>query len=139
MASSRVLGVELLRKKLGALPAAVRGELQAAMTKSAETIANQQRALVPVDEGVLRASIEVTPFSRGGVGAIITAGGETTTKPVRDGQSATYDYALAVELGRQDQLAEPFFYPGFRRGKAGARRRASIAVKKAVAKGAGTT
>lgn len=139
MANSRVLGVELLRKKLTALPKAARVELQDSLTKSAEIIANQQRSLVPVDQGALLASIEVTPFSRGGIGAIITAGGPTTTKPVREGQSATYDYALAVELGRQDQLAEPFFYPGFRAKKAGARSRAARAVKKAVAKGAGTT
>jgi len=135
MASNRVLGVQLLRAKLKALPKAIQVELQDSLTKSAEVIANQQRATVPVDDGVLRSSIEVTPFSRGGIGAIITAGGETTTKPVRQGQSATYDYAMAQELGTQEQLAQPFFYPSFRRGKAGARRRATNAVKKAVAKG----
>jgi HK97 gp10 family phage protein len=135
--SRRVLGVEALRAKLKALPPAVREELQTSLTESAETIAAQQRSLVAVESGELKGTIKVTPFSRGGIGAVITAGGEATTKPVRDGQSATYDYALAQELGTQDQLAQPFFYPSFRQKKAGARRKASKAVRAAVAKGGG--
>lgn len=136
MASNRVLGRELLRKRLAALPKAVKAELQTSLNQSAEVIAAQQRSLVPVKDGILRSTIKVIPFSRGGVGAIIVAGGEATTKPVRAGQSATYDYALAQELGTQEQLAQPFFYPSFRQKKATAKRRAAVAVRKVVAKGA---
>lgn len=134
MANNRVLGVQLLRAKLAKLPKAVQEEVQVALTKSAEAIAAQQRSMVPVANGTLRDSIRVEPFTKGGIGALIHAGGPTTTKPVRAGQSATYDYALAQELGTQDQLAQPFFYPGFRRKKSAAKGRASRAVKKAVEK-----
>jgi len=132
MASRAVLGREIIRGILNRIPKIARRKLQASMTASAEDLANLQRSRVPVESGALKASIRVEPFSKGGIGALVRAGGPTTTKPVRNGQSATYDYALAQELGTQEMLANPFFYPSYRQKKTGIRRKASTAVQAAV-------
>lgn len=139
MASNRVLGRELLKKKLAALPAAVRTEVQSELNKAAGDVVAAQKSLAAgnVDSGDLQMSIRFTPFSRGGIGVIFEAGGPMTTKEVRNGSGVNYDYALANELGTQDMLAQPFFYPGFRRKRASIRRRASKGLRNAVAKGAG--
>lgn len=139
MAINRVLGRELLRKKLAALPNAVKSQVQTELNVAAGEVVAAQKALAApnVDSGDLQMSIRFTPFSRGGIGVIFEAGGPLTTKEVRSGSGADYDYALANELGTQDMLAQPFFYPGFRRKRASIRRRASKGLRKAVAKGAG--
>ena len=129
---ARVTGLHRLRAVLAKLPKTARVELQNAMNESGRKLADRQRALVPVDKGVLRDSIRVEPFTKGGIGVLVKAGGPTTTKPVRVGQSESYDYAMAQELGTQEQLAQPFFYPAFRQTKPAIRRRATAAVKKAV-------
>lgn len=131
--STRILGRDLLRAVLKKIPKNAQVELQKAMTESGNKLAARQKQLVPVREGTLRDSIRVEPFSKGGIGALVKAGGPTTTKPVRNGQSATYDYAMAVELGVVHQLAQPFFFTAYRQTKPAIKRRATIAVKKAVA------
>ena len=132
MASSYLLGRERLRAVLVKLPVAAKANLQATMTAEANSLAELQRKYVPVKSGALRDSIRVEPFSKGGIGAIVKAGGPTTTKPVRKGQSATYDYAMAQELGTQEMLAQPFFFPAYRQSKTKIKRHASKAVRQAV-------
>lgn len=132
---SYILGRDLLRKTLERLPVAIKQDLQVALTAEANALAGLMRARVPVKDGTLRASIRVEPRKQSGlIGALIKAGGPTTTKPVRKGQSATYDYAMAQELGTQEVLAQPFFFPSYRQKKTSIKRRASKAVKDAVAK-----
>jgi HK97 gp10 family phage protein len=129
---AKVTGRQLLRKTLAKLPAAVKEDLQTSMTKSAEATAARMRAGVQNRSGATSASIRVEPFTRGGIGAIIKAGGPLTTKPVRNGQSAQYDYALAEELGTEGMLAQPFFYPAYRRQRRKIIANSSKAVRKAV-------
>lgn len=57
----------------------------------------------------------------------VRAGGEATTKPVRQGQSPTYDYALADEFGTEKMAPQPFFFPPYR----ARRSRFKAALKKA--------
>lgn len=133
MVKRSVLGREKLRAVLRRLPANIKKEVQDGLTKSGQGINDLQRSYVSVDDGDLRDSIRTIPFSKGGIGIIIAAGGPTTTRPVRAGQSAPYDYAMAQELGTQKMLASPFFYPAYRQKKSGMKRKASLAVKKAVA------
>ena len=91
------------------------------------------RNRVPVgDTGALKQSIRVEPFSRGGIGALVLAGGPLTTKSVRAGVDVDYDYAMGIELGTQEMLASPFFFPTFRRSRAKINRRSAKAVKAAV-------
>jgi HK97 gp10 family phage protein len=130
---SYILGRDLLRKALDKLPVIAKQKLQVALTAEANGLADLMRARVPVKDGTLRASIRVEPRKQAGlIGALIKAGGPTTTKPVRKGQSATYDYAMAQELGTQEMLANPFFFPSYRQKKTSIKRRASKAVRDAV-------
>lgn len=132
-AGARILGRELLRRTLERLPQKAKTELQIGMTASAEDITNEMRRRVPVKTGNLRDSIRVEKRKNPQlIGALIKAGGPTTTKPVRNGQSATYDMAMAIELGTHEQLADPFFYGSYRLKKSSVKRRASAAVRKAV-------
>lgn len=128
----KITGRERLRAVLAKLPKTAKAELQKAMNEGGEKIVARQKSLVQVKSGTLRDSIRYEPFSRGGIGVVIRAGGPTTTKPVRQGQSATYDYAMGQELGTQEMLAQPFFYPGYRHTKTVVKRRASKAVRLAV-------
>jgi HK97 gp10 family phage protein len=128
----KVTGRQLLRAQLATLPKTVRGKLQEQLTASAEALAEEMRARAPVDSGALKQSIRVEPFSRGGIGAVVLAGGPLTTKSVRNGVDVAYDYAVGIELGTQEMLASPFFYPTYRRAKAKINRRSAKAVKAAV-------
>ena len=44
---------------------------------------------------------------------VSTAGGDDTTKELRQGAGVDYDYALATEYGTTKEAAEPFFYPTY--------------------------
>lgn len=134
MASRAVLGRQALRKVLAKLPKTARAELQQAMNESGEKIVARQKSLVPVKSGTLRDTIHYEPFNKGGIGVVIRAGGERTTKEVRSGSGVGYDYAMAQELGTRDMLAHPFFYPGYRLVRPSVKRRASKAVRRAVEK-----
>lgn len=130
----KVTGRQLLRATLARLPKQVKKDLQENLTASANELAGKMRLAAPVDEGDLRSSIRVKKFDRGGIGALVLAGGPLTTKPVRQGQSVRYDYSLAIELGTQELLAQPFFYPSYRRQRSKIRAKASKAVRSAVNK-----
>lgn len=127
-----IVGRERLRAIFRRLPKTVRAELQGAMNRAGAEMATRARALVPVRSGLLRQSIRVIPFNRGGIGVIVQAGGELTTD--YDVLSRPYDYAMAQELGTQEMLASPFFYPAYRHLRSGIKRKITAAVKVAVSK-----
>lgn len=133
MASNFIIGRDRLRKVLEKLPKVAKAKLQADLTASANELAANMRGRINDRTGTLSKSVRVEPRKdKSLIGALIKAGGPTTTKPVRQGQSATYDYAMGVELGTVDTLATPFFFPEYRRAKTKIKRRASKAVRQAV-------
>lgn len=120
------------------IPEAAKIELREALSRAAELITNTQRAYAPVDDGALQGSIRHEPVSEqeGKIAVAIKAGGAATTRRVRNGQSITYDYALAQEFGTQDQPAQPFFFPAYRVTKKRVKGRVTRAVKKAAQRAA---
>ncbi|WP_424976813.1 HK97-gp10 family putative phage morphogenesis protein [Leisingera sp. S232] len=128
----------ILSERLKAIPAAVVRDVQPALIKGAEDVAAAQRALVPVDDGDLKASITVTTpgqttpgYAEGGgkrtAGsnqALVTAGNEK----VRHGH--------LQEFGTVKQEAQPFMRPGYRLAKPKALRRIQRAIGQAVRKAA---
>lgn len=119
-----------LKRKLLALPQRARKEIAAALDESAREITSMQRSLVPVESGTLRGTIRYsTDAAR--LRTTIEAGGEATTKPVRNGSGTDYDYALGVEFGTSDTPAEPFFFVAYRSLKKRAKSRISRAITKA--------
>lgn len=102
-----------------------------ACLEGAREIGGTMKNAVPRDSGNLAASIRIeTNEGRGRV--YIKAGGPLTTKPVRSGVTATYDYALGVELGTQRNAAQPFFWPKWRAGKKKAQSRINRVLKRTI-------
>jgi HK97 gp10 family phage protein len=105
--------LQRILKKLDRLGKEPVTKMRAALQVSAQELVAAQKSVVPVDDGDLRDSIRA---EAGGhpLQIIIAAGGEATTRPVRNGADATYDYALAQEFGTSDQDPQPFFYSVWR-------------------------
>ncbi|GGD30751.1 hypothetical protein GCM10011335_37260 [Aureimonas glaciei] len=121
------------------VPAESKAEIRKALQAAAAQIVATQKSFAPVDDGTLRNTIRSeTGSDESGISVRIMAGGAATTKPVREGQSATYDYALGVEFGTAESEAQSFFFPGYRankkRAKARVRRGVKNAAKRAVGK-----
>lgn len=118
-------------KRLRAATPTVEKHLAAANSKSADEIVSMAQRLVAVEEGDLRNSIRRESGNLPTT-AVVLAGGPTTTKPVREGADASYDYALAVEFGTQRQPAQPFFWPSVRANRSRYRGRAGRALRQAI-------
>lgn len=122
-----------LRRRMRSIPKAVRQALRVQNAKNAAELVETIRGFAPGD-GPLQASVknhDVTDSTR--ISQRIEAGGPTTTKPVREGQSATYDYALAQEFGTAKMTANPFFWPAWRLKRRRFKSRMTRAAKKAIA------
>ena len=120
-----------IAKLLRSIPRAVKPKVQAAVDQGANEMANRMRYLAPEDDGDLKASIRVEAGPRE-LSATVTAGGPTTTRPVRAGQSAEFDYALGQEFGTAETQAQPFFWPSVNSTKKRVRRRIDRAIGKAI-------
>jgi HK97 gp10 family phage protein len=134
----RFQGKERLARIFREMPPAARAELRKSLALSAKQLVRAQKALVPVDTGKLRGSIDWTAdpalvpkyaaFSGGGkraqagdIAAVVFAGGPGVR------------YAHLVEFGTVNAEAQPFFYPAWRLRKkqiaARARRAARTAAR----------
>lgn len=132
MATSNILGLEAVLKQLDELPKRLsKNIMRGALRAGANVIANEARALVPVDKGQLKASIRVSDGFRQGTGvpyATISAGsrydvykgkGRKTSlsyKTVDASGKITYHaayYASFVEYGTAFMGSRPFMRPAF--------------------------
>lgn len=110
----RNLSVDQFKQLMASIPKQIIGDLDAAVFDNAERLKRAQQSAARTGEsGNLVASHRVEP-GRAPLRAVVRAGGPLTTRPVRNGASATYDYALANEFGTEDQAARPWFYPTYR-------------------------
>ena len=133
------LDSQRLAARLDAIPGEVVAQLRPALVKSAEEVADRMRALVPVDEGDLKASItvtgpgETTPAYAEGGGkrtahanqALVTAG----APKVRHGHF--------LEFGTVKLAPRPFMRPAWRLAKLRVERRIARAISLAIKKAAG--
>lgn len=123
-------GLADFKRRLAAIPKAIKLAVEPALDASADEMVTAQRSLAPRDDGDLINSIK---WRRDGeLRREITAGGPTTTRPVRKGLDADYDYALAMEFGTREIPAHSFFWPGYRLTRKKTRARIRRAVTKAV-------
>jgi HK97 gp10 family phage protein len=100
-------------KKMDRLATAPRDAIRRAIETGAAEVTAMQRHMVQEDDGDLKGSIR-TEDGEHDLQTVIAAGGKATTRPVRNGADADYDYALANEFGTSDMTARPFFYPAWR-------------------------
>jgi HK97 gp10 family phage protein len=103
-----------LENYLDSLPDKIREPLAAVIHEQAQSLSDAQRAalqgLEQSDEtGDLEASCVVTDGDTD-LEVFVEAGGDLTTKEVREGSGVSYDYAEAFEFGTSHQPARPFFY-----------------------------
>lgn len=123
-----------LRRRMKAIPSEVRKALKAQNAVNAAELVQTIVGFVPKDDGALAASVrhqDVSDSTR--ISQRVESGGAATTRPVREGADATYDYALAQEYGTGKMPANPSFWPAWRLKRRRFKTRMSRAAKKAVA------
>lgn len=107
--------------------------LAVANEASASEMVSIAKNLASFEDGTLQQSIRMSRGLRP-TSFQVEAGGPTTTKLVRAGHDAEYDYALGVEFGTQNMRARPFFWPAYRVMRKKFKGRAARAINQAVKK-----
>lgn len=125
-----VQNLDRLKRKLRALPKAIKAETRIAMEQGGAEMVALAKSLVPKDEGDLAETIE-SHYVEERHRVVISAGGTATHKPVQNGLDGSYNYVAAVELGTRKMAARPFFFPAWRATKKRARGRLARAITKA--------
>ena len=128
------MSAEAFQRRLALIRAAMRIDVNAEIRKQAGDLVSTMRSVARKDDGDLQASIV---FEMQELRAFVRAGGKRTTRPVRNGASATYDYAMANEHGTEKMPAQPFFFPTYRLKRKQIRSGIQRAMKKAIAKAMG--
>jgi HK97 gp10 family phage protein len=136
-----VQGLDRLHARLGRLAPAIHAELVRVLEAHATKIVRDMRALVPVETGALRRSINWTwgdaPAGSVSVGTVrgkaydriaITIYAGTRNKSLG---SADAFYARFQEFGTRKMAANPFFFPAYRANRTAARSAITRAVRKA--------
>lgn len=125
-------GLASFQRRMRAIPEAVRLAVGPSLVAAAEDVAAAQRALAPVDEGDLVASIVVTgpgqstpPYSQPGGSKVVPENAAAVTAG-----NSNVRYPHLQEFGTSFHPAHPFFWPGFRL----ARKRAVAKIKRAIGK-----
>lgn len=121
--------VAFYRRKI----AAVRKAQEVSIDETAQEFADAVEAAAPKDEYDLASTVRVV--KRGPLESYVAAGGSKTTKPVKEGQSSTYDYARANAFGTSEMEGTDFFHGPIRQRKKAARRRMNKRVRAAMENG----
>lgn len=100
---------------LNALPDQITEHLSGVLREQAELLSAAQRQALqsleqsPEETGDLEESCTVVP-GKNDLEFLVQAGGDLTTKDIREGSGKPYDYAEGFEFGTSHQPARPFFY-----------------------------
>ena len=121
MAPPKVAGLDRLNRQLARMPAAAKTELRKALDKSADEMVATARALAPVLEGDLKASIDKTDGAHD-LAVVVRAGGGAA------------GLAHIAEYGHPKAKPRPFFWPAYRALRKGIRSRLNRAVNTAAKK-----
>jgi hypothetical protein len=111
---------------LDGLSAKIRSPLAAVIREQAEDLSQAQQSALkaleqsPDEMGDLEASCIVVS-GPSDLEVFVQAGGDATTKEVREGSGEGYDYAVGFEFGNSHQPARPFFYSTYRERRDGMR------------------
>lgn len=102
--------VARFKRRLARIPIEVRSATAAQALISANNVAIALKGSSPKVSGGLAGSVRVEMGRYGDV-FLVKAGGRATTKPVRNGAKAEFDYSIPTEWGRKDQPARKWFWP----------------------------
>lgn len=130
-----VQGADALRRRFERVAANVEKEMQATLTRYAESVVADMKKLVPVDEGTVRDSIGFTfgeiPKGTISVGTVETpASGDVKVRIYAGGGEAFY--ARFLEFGTRKMPAHPFFFPAWRANRRRIRSGITRAIRKAI-------
>jgi len=100
MLSAKMSGMERLTAQLNAYRTQAAAKIDEALAVSAEQIADDAKALAPVDSGATRDSIEAAKDSY-----------------QRYKVAATLPYALFLEFGTVHMAAQPFLFPAYEKNR----------------------
>lgn len=123
-----------LKKRLAAIPRAVKQAVVPALMASGNELADRMKHLAPEDTGALKDSITVTPPG-GTTPPYSQPGGSRTAGETQVLVTAGNDevrYPHLVEYGTAEAAAQPYFWPAYRLTKKRAANRIKRAVRKAV-------
>lgn len=109
----------------------VKKQLARDIRNEADRLAAAIKAAAPVASGALRDSVQVRR-KKSDTELEVTAGGDTTTREIREGSGVSYDYARAVEFGTVDRPAQPFFFNTYRQMAPEIRRNLDDAIARAI-------
>lgn len=127
----KVLNLDRLNRRLTRIPQRAKAEIKRALDQGGDEIASSAKTLVREESGTLASTIEKQP-GRHELEVQVVAGGAATTRPVRDGADASYDYAMGNELSTRNMPAQPFLRPAYRL----VAKRVNSRVRRAVSKAA---
>ena len=122
---------------LNSLPDKVAADIDGAIKTQAERLSDAQKQALrsleaaPAETGDLEASCRVEPGD-GALEYVVKAGGELTTKEIRQGSGVGYDYALGFEYGTSRQNAKSFFWPTYNALRADMQNEINAAIGKAL-------
>lgn len=122
---------------LNSLPDRIRDELSGVVQEQAEMLSGAQRAALqaletsPDETGHLEQSCVAVP-GKDDSEWIVQAGGELTTKDIREGSGVNYDYTEAFEYGTSRQPARPFFWPTYQEKRDDIEKAIAAGVEKAL-------
>jgi len=124
---AKIQGLDSLNRRFREMIPEAKDAFRKSLQQGAEEIVASMRALAPVDDGALKASIRWTADTTGkdskgdeGLRYYIIAGGRGV------------NYAAYVEFGTQDTPANPFFFPAYRLMRKRVRARVGRTVGKAI-------
>lgn len=126
---SRMYGAQSLRRKIKRMPDDVKGEVQAAIKDSADTIYYEALPRIPRDEGRLAEALHKR-LSSDKLGAQV---GYWKRGNLRNWRKAGWR-AHFIEFGTRDQRARPFLGPAFNVSKAWIKSRINKAIDVALRK-----
>lgn len=128
-----------LQAYLESLPNQLVDELAEVIRDQAEALSDAQRTALrslqqsPDETGDLEKSCVAVPGS-GPLEYVVQAGGDLTTREIREGSGVDYDYALAFEHGTSRQPARPFFWPAYQNQKDEIQRKIDDAAEEVLSK-----
>jgi HK97 gp10 family phage protein len=109
--------IKELQDYLNSLPDKLVEPLAAVIREQAQSLSDAQRsALRSLEQSSATGDLEESCTVVDGdndLEVFVQAGGDLTTKEVREGSGVSYDYAEAFEFGTSRQPAQPFFYPTY--------------------------
>jgi hypothetical protein len=110
---SRVEGTTALRKKLRRIDPAIKQEIADVVIAGLEAIKRDAQAMVPVDTGDLRNSIEVQFSKRDGVSGLVGPGAKAAEIVRRKSDSKTSFGGWKYRLSKKNKAALYEFFKGY--------------------------